>query len=123
MGWWRVDLATGQTLGMMNNGRGTTATEYAVLGITAISFFVGMLTCIGGGSSMPEEGIAQRRAKIAYVWCCVGVSTAFAVAGLLIGHAITSSPVRALGGGQFGNVTSVTWDIVTYYLSPCERLK
>ncbi len=61
-GWWRVDPTTGETLGIVSDGKGAVVTE--VLGLATIVAFVAVFTCFAGA----DRG-GDLRGK---TWDCLG---------------------------------------------------
>jgi hypothetical protein len=81
LGWWRVNPETGETLGMLSDGRGSVVTEYLIKFSGAVSkafLAVGLFGCIKNASS-------QSRASTA---CCIGTNFLFYGIGWLGGNVI-----------------------------------
>ncbi len=78
--WWRVDLNTGQTLGIIEPGLGGTALEYIVIGIEIVLALVTAhstyTACIKEGSQISELGCALCAAILAAISAIVGLGIA-----------------------------------------------
>jgi len=85
-GWWRVDPATGETLGIASGGYGGAMVEYVVTAIFALTFgFIGYNNCRSHGGS---------------AGCCLGETALWGVLGIILGVGI---------GAAAGYISSVGW--------------
>lgn len=91
-GWWRVDPATGETLGILYTGQGSEFTEALSLISGTISFgfwLNGLAGCVGGAVSGGSE---------AQFSCCVAVNSAFWIGGGVVGaYAGVTGLISSLG--------------------------
>jgi hypothetical protein len=93
-GWWRVDPATGQALGVMSTGRGQGMAEYGMIAcITILAFFC----CAGAnpGGNSKAKNVA-----------CLGCAALAGVAAALVLQVIALGAVGAAIGGKEGLVLS-----------------
>ncbi len=85
-GWWRVDLATGETLGMGASGRGTAVVEYKI-GLEISAIFAGALAVPGAAMCLATTS----NEALALCLCDLIVTTGVAFGlGALIGLAAAS---------------------------------
>jgi hypothetical protein len=95
-GWWRVDPATGQTLGMDGHGRGAAIIEYT------LNFHIVFAVCLAGGAAAGKAGgstpsgerdvAGNRRAII----ICAFVAVGFAAMAPMLA---TTSALKVIVGG------------------------
>jgi len=88
-GWWRVDPRTGETLGMLGNGRGTSAVEY----ITALSVYA---VCVGLGIFGLSKVVST---MMACAFAVMGIFAAGIIANVV---AFFLSAAFAAGGNRAG---------------------
>ncbi len=88
-GWWRIDPATGQTLGIMSTGRGQAAAEYSMILMVGVLAFFGCAGANPGGNSTAKNV------------ACLGCAAAAMVAAAVVLQVIAAS---AIGGGLAGRV-------------------
>jgi len=95
-GWWRIDPATGQTLGIDRHGRGAAMIEYT------LNFTIVFAACLAGGAAAGKAGgstpsgerdvAGNRRAVIICAFAAVG----FAAMAPMLG---TTSALKVIIGG------------------------
>ncbi len=98
--WWRVDLATGETLGITADGRGSAMTEYTIMlydnAFTLMFAVKSFNDCTTGGLSWEAE------------LCCLAKAHVSAIFGLGLGHGLS------LGlGGAVGAMASLNFTLVS----------
>lgn len=98
--WWRVDLATGETLGVTADGRGQSMTEYTIMlydnAFTLMFAMKSFNDCTTAGSSWEVE------------LCCLARAHVSAIFGIGLGGAISGSL-----GGAVGAMASLQFNLVT----------
>lgn len=75
-GWWRVDPVSGETLGILYTGQGSSFTEALSLisGVISFAFWLrGMAGCVGGSQNELQFS------------CCVAVNSSFWIGGGIVG--------------------------------------
>ncbi len=123
LGWWRVDPATGQTLGMLADGRGSAITEALVTYSNAISqafLVVGLMGCVSDAHRSGSKPGGGGRAA-----CCLASNFLLFGVGWLGGVVGTAHGSAQLGGTlareYLGRVakTSVLFDSISSQISIC----
>lgn len=98
--WWRVDLATGETLGITSDGRGQATTEYIIQAVDSYSTLIFAIKsyddCTKSGGSMEAQ------------LCCLMKAHASNVVGLGFGGFLTAGI-----GGVAGALTGLGFTYVT----------
>ncbi len=100
--WWRVDLATGETLGITSDGRGQALTEYTIMlydNAFTLMFAVKSYNDCAGGSSWEAEVCCLAKAHVSNIF---GLGLGGSVGGL--GKLGFGSVVGGLMGMAFGLV-------------------
>ena len=110
-GWWRVNPATGETLGLAGDGRGTETVEYSFLTalkenliLGAPSTVAGFAMCMAGASG--GAGCCTADAALAYGGgAVIGAAVAYkaATAAIFLGEALK---IGGLAGGATGATPS-----------------
>lgn len=99
--WWRVDLATGETLGVTADGRGQSLTEYTIMlydnAFTLMFAVKSYNDCTTGGLSWEAELCCLARAHISNIF---GLGLGSALGGL--GGAVLGGVAGGLMGLSFG---------------------
>lgn len=123
LGWWRVDPVTGQTLGMLADGRGSAITEALVTYSNAISqafLVVGLMGCLADAHRSGNTPAGARRGA-----CCLASNFLLFGVGWLGGVVTTMHGTAQMGGAAarayLARVakTSVLFDSTTSLISVC----
>ncbi len=112
--WWRVDPATGNTLGMLYTGGGSDLTEALAIisGVISFGFWLnGTAGCVAGGLS--SSGSSTEFS------CCMAVNSAFWVGGALGGAAVGAyigaagllASIGAIAGDMAYNMATAQLDL------------
>lgn len=94
-GWWRVDPASGETLGILYTGQGSAFTEALSLisGVISFAFWLkGMAGCVGGSANETQFS------------CCVATNSAFWIGGGIVGAYVSVAGVLASLGAFAGDM-------------------
>jgi hypothetical protein len=92
LGWWRIDPASGSTLGLMESGEGQAMTEYRVIGAEYAAGFIGMLSYCDCMEGLTHE---SRGKTVACLACTVIAGATAATVALSLG---TTTPAAAMTG-------------------------
>lgn len=92
-GWWRINLETGETLGMTADGGGQSATEYA---IDLVAQQLSLIRAIGGLKKCTEDDSLNGYEKM----CCLAEAHLNNVGGMVFGAALGSA-VGSAGAAVF----------------------
>jgi len=97
-GWWRINLKTGETLGMTSDGGGQSATEYA---IDIVAQQLALIRAIGNLKKCTDNQSLNNYEKM----CCLAEAHINNVAGLAFGGAL---------GATVGSAGAALFDIVDF---------
>jgi hypothetical protein len=123
LGWWRVDPATGETLGMLADGRGSAITEALVTYSNAISqafLVVGLMGCVSDahrGGNKPGGG-GRAACCLASNFLLFGVGWLGGVVGAMHGTAQIGGAAAKAYLARVAK-TSVLFDSVSSQISIC----
>lgn len=92
-GWWQVDPATGEIIGVMQGERGDAAVEYVkviyfVMGIGSLTYFACMTAYSLGGWPSGWENISCVLLGLGFGATLAGAGTGFAIVGVLLNIAL-----------------------------------
>lgn len=120
LGWWRVDPATGETLGMLADGRGSAITEALVTYSNAISqafLVVGLMGCVSDAHRTGSKPGGRGRAA-----CCLASNFLLFGVGWLGGVVVPMHGSFQLAGAaarQYLAKVSVLFDAASSRVSVC----
>lgn len=123
LGWWRVNLETGETLGMLADGRGSVITEYLVKFSGAIStafLVIGLMGCLKQAHESGHKPGGLNRAA-----CCVGANFLFFGIGWLGGNVVAGAGWfkhavnLGLNAREYLAFTALAWDLGSMHIPIC----
>jgi len=109
--WWRVDPATGNTLGMLYTGGGSDFTEALSLisGVISFGFW------LNGTAGCVADGLSNSGSDTEFS-CCMAVNSAFWVGGAVVGAFVGAAGVLASIGAFAGDMA---YNMATAQLDLC----